>query len=1229
MGREEELATIASFLRSQNCIISNKNGESSFSLHTELSNEDELNTVSQAVVVSGYGGVGKTQLIAEYTHRTLKKEKDCPAQKKSHALIIWLRGGDKNSLEIDLRALATWLGFSFEPNKPLMENLPLLYRFLAGFSSTCPQEKAGKNQPRVLFVIDNADNNEIQTLLPAENLREKFSWLVTSCKPQVWKRYLSGYCHIIPLGVFKPNESIDYLRKMLCAQIQSKVDYTVDKLEELGKLLGYLPLALAQAVSYLNQYAEHKGIDYYCRQFNACFIQFLSTEVKNTYEKTVLTTWLITLPELIELAPRAIELLIVCSYLSGDSISDGLLRAYRGDIQNDNEEIALEIEQKIQLLIDYSLAESWTSKSDSQYRSKGLRQHQLLQKVIQHWVSKSLFNKSEGALKQLLVEIDQTLEVANPKIKKVYILPQLVDALIMYGEEQIPLDSDLDRRRELSPHFKKILIDWRIFLAELKTIPNVLDEKLKENHLKLCMLLYQQGAVLFELGDTNTAQIIFSECVDIVKHYYADDPIVALMIANLSVTYGSLNDAEQQKILLHQALPILQQHHGSSHPIIAIILRNLSNAYGALGDAKQQKFFLKQALNIQTRHFNSNHPDIAKTWVALASAYGTLGNIAREKALLDRALAVLESHYGFMHPTLIIPLIYLGRVCRKLGYIEQEKIYLERALPILEYYYDSMHSHLVKVLAKLSRIYHELGDETQKKILLERILPIWEYHYGCAHPKVALILVALGLACGRLGDVIQQKMLLEKALSIQDNYYGPSSHLDVAETLIILAIICDYDNLNYIPERKKLLERALIIQQAYYEPNHFRIAETLVYLAEISNKLNCFLEEKNFLKRAFIIQQACYEPNHITFLKTKAKLGIAYGKLDNIINKKELLEQVLLILEENYDPMPALAGTVLMNLGPIYGSSGNLLKQIQFLERALIIDEKYYGQNHITVGQTLVNLGYAYGDLGYMIKQKELILRAFIIYQEKYGPLHFETALVQASLGQAYGDLGDAVQQKKLTEQALLILEKHYGPVHYEVAVALKNLSEAYGKLGDLVQQKTLLERALPILKAHDNPNQSKLIQINSNPIKQDQIFVPFPIYLNSPVFDAGNAHLALTKRIAQALSDVDKILYVDTLEALEQKEYSRALRWLCTNKSEKAETLARLILSYKERLSINVNERAFGYGHTAIHYAAIRGNQQLYDLLVQHGGDENMTNASGIAAWELMSLYLAPKLSA
>lgn len=135
-------------------------------------------------------------------------------------------------------------------------------------------------------------------------------------------------------------------------------------------------------------------------------------------------------------------------------------------------------------------------------------------------------------------------------------------------------------------------------------------------------------------------------------------------------------------------------------------------------------------------------------------------------------------------------------------------------------------------------------------------------------------------------------------------------------------------------------------------------------------------------------------------------------------------------------------------------------------------------------------------------------------------------------------------------------------------------------------------------------------------------------LVFHSPVTEVGDAHdelMARVEKLSEAIHAKAKRLL---MEALEERNYARALRRLCTSAKEDKMPLIKLLLNFSLKLKYDINVQAGEEQYAAIHYAASRGNKELFDLLCEYGADPKLEDAHGMTAQILLDEKLAQQAS-
>lgn len=165
--------------------------------------------------VQGLGGVGKTQLAIEYVYENADK----------YSVVGWIRAEDLSTMQADLSGLSVALGRAAESDSQSAKR-SALNAWLAS------------NQ-RWLLVFDNAVGpDEVAPYIPSS---PRGKVLITS-RARNWKNLATT----LKVSTWERSESIEFVQKRLSGATDDEAGLIAD-------LLDNLPLALEQAVAYMEQ----------------------------------------------------------------------------------------------------------------------------------------------------------------------------------------------------------------------------------------------------------------------------------------------------------------------------------------------------------------------------------------------------------------------------------------------------------------------------------------------------------------------------------------------------------------------------------------------------------------------------------------------------------------------------------------------------------------------------------------------------------------------------------------------------------------------------------------------------------------------------------------------------------------------------------------------------------------------------------------------------------------
>ncbi|KAF2228463.1 HET-domain-containing protein [Viridothelium virens] len=304
-------------------------------------------TSRSTVVLHGLGGIGKTQLALIYTRR----------HKEKYTAIFWLDANDDNSLKLSFRNLAQQI-VEDHPSTGTLASVDLdgnLDQVVTAVKTWLDL----RQNTRWLMIYDNYDNPktagnsdrsavDVRRFLPRS---DQGSIIITTRSSQVNQGHR---VHVQKLSCVQ--EGLEILSK---ASGRENIAGDAGAVE-LAKELDGLPLALSTAGAYL----EHVTTSFsdYLRLYRASWLdlQTTSPQLSSYEDRSLYTTWQITLSRIQQQNPASAKLLKLWAYFDRQDVWFGLLRhAKSADDEliqelTDNE---LSYNRAVRLLCNYGLVD--------------------------------------------------------------------------------------------------------------------------------------------------------------------------------------------------------------------------------------------------------------------------------------------------------------------------------------------------------------------------------------------------------------------------------------------------------------------------------------------------------------------------------------------------------------------------------------------------------------------------------------------------------------------------------------------------------------------------------------------------------------------------------------------------------------------------------------------------------------------------------------------------------
>jgi transcriptional regulator with XRE-family HTH domain len=254
--------------------------------------------LTQAQVIKGLGGIGKTQTAVEYAYRAREQGR------YSHTL--WIAAGSLEALLMSFAALADLLpGVAESLETDQSKLVAAVLRWL----EHCQQPW--------LLLVDNADDLAmVQPYLP---LKGPGSILLTTRASAVG--WLAPSLEVDAMGIMEGTELL--LRR--AQRFAGATDEEINEAANLVVALGQFPLALDQAGAYIEETGCSLADYLHLYQTHRHALLSRRGRQATRYPASVATTWELSFQQVEQTNPAAAELLRLCAFLAPDHIPEELL----------------------------------------------------------------------------------------------------------------------------------------------------------------------------------------------------------------------------------------------------------------------------------------------------------------------------------------------------------------------------------------------------------------------------------------------------------------------------------------------------------------------------------------------------------------------------------------------------------------------------------------------------------------------------------------------------------------------------------------------------------------------------------------------------------------------------------------------------------------------------------------------------------------------------------------
>lgn len=297
-----------------------------------------------------------------------------------------------------------------------------------------------------------------------------------------------------------------------------------------------------------------------------------------------------------------------------------------------------------------------------------------------------------------------------------------------------------------------------------------LQEQISKPDSQMLATAYNNLATTYEdLGDYGK-QLEFSlKALKILEDAHTqNDRILARSYGNVGLAYRHQNDPETALNYLLKAIRIEEQLLPANHPDLARTYNSIGGIYGQLNNHYQALEFMQKALTIREIELPGDHPLLASSYNNVGFTYEKLGDVEKALHYMLKALEIREHILPENHPDLALSYSNVGYTYGSLGDSENALKYSLKAIMIREKFLPRNHPDLATSYDNVSNIYIDIGNYEKALEYQMRALDIHEKRLLGLHPDLAHLYNKISRTYGKLNNSGKELEYLLKALKIWD-----------------------------------------------------------------------------------------------------------------------------------------------------------------------------------------------------------------------------------------------------------------------------------------------------------------------------------------------------------------------------------------------------------------------------------------------------------------------------
>jgi tetratricopeptide (TPR) repeat protein len=692
---------------------------------------------TRVLVLSGLGGIGKTQVALEYAYR----------YRHNYNAVLWFTAETPEALLADVLQLAEHLALLTDGKQETEAAIKRLKDWLYRHQDW-------------LLIFDNAESIEsVNPYLPAESSKNGHILLTTRAMTA------GGLAEMMPIEEMSRSEgALLLLHRAGLLTADAPLEQASEQIhthaERIVAEMDGLALAIDQAGAYIGE--TGCSLERYLHLFRQCRTRLLAQRGTSpaSHPESVATTWKLVLQK-IERTPAA-DLLRFCAFLAPDAIPETLLLQTATLSSSRTRRFAadpLALDAALATLRGYSLVKRNAD-------SSAISLHRLLQTVVRDSLKLAQQQTWATWTIQVLSQAIPDPETIPWQTVQQYLLQivagvQLIDEYHLVSRDAGWLLKHAGTMLRHAARYGEAEQMYRRSLSMLEQVQGAEHPDVATTLDNLAKLLglqrkYEQAVHVYERVLRIREDTLGPEHTDIAR-----------ILDDLALLYSNWKRYDLSQSLYERALQIREHALGPEHPDTATTLDKLAVFYRLQKNYGLAEPLYKRAFSIREHVFGPEHPVTASALNNLAVLYRLQGNYMQARPLFERAFQIHKQTLGPEHPATATAISNLAYLVSLQGQHEQALDLYKQALSIREQAFGAEHPNTTITWLNIGQLYLEMNRYEQAEDALQRALLTHEQAFGEEHPRIARMLEVYGQLLYAMGRNEEAKQYEERVQAVR------------------------------------------------------------------------------------------------------------------------------------------------------------------------------------------------------------------------------------------------------------------------------------------------------------------------------------------------------------------------------------------------------------------------------------------------------------------------------